>query len=132
MNRTLSMNATPEQYNIIKRIAEHNNITISSLLKEAVQTFIGLSYVNDMLTKMKFEKVTDEAIKRNSDIMMHAEEMTKLMQPYYEKAFSAIPSDVIKALEDEGKEMTNTMKAYNKPLKHGRPPKYLSKSKEGS
>ena len=129
MNKTLSTNVSPEQYEIIKEMAEENNMTVSAFLKESVKISIMLYYLNDVLEKVKFEEMTNEVILRNAEILEHANEMTKLMEPYYEKLFSSIPKKVVKALEEEGMELAETIETYEKPVRRGRPPAVL-KSKE--
>ncbi|QUC64402.1 hypothetical protein NsoK4_08230 [Nitrosopumilus sp. K4] len=121
MNKILSTSVTPEQYEIIKKIADANNVSVSYLLKDSVKVYIMLYYLGDIIEKLKVEELTTEAIQRNAEILDHANEMTNLMQPYFQKAFSSIPKDVIKALEDEGKEMAEAIKTYEKPVKRGRP-----------
>ena len=128
MSKILSTNVTEEQYAIIKRMADSNGISVSSLLKDSVKVYILLYYLGDILEKLKVEELTEEVIERNSEILEHANAMTNLMQPYFEKALSNVPKDVIKALEDEGKELAKTIKIYEKPVKRGRPPA-LSDSK---
>jgi len=129
MNKTLSTNVSPEQYEIIKEMVEENNMTVSAFLKESIKISIMLYYLNDVLEKVKFEEMTNEAILRNAEILEHANEMTKLMGPYYEKLFSSIPKKVVKALEEEGMELAKTIETYEKPVRRGRPPAVL-KSKE--
>lgn len=121
MNKILSTSVTPEQFKIIKKIAESNNVSVSYLLKDSVKVYILLYYLGDILEKLKVEELTEEVVQRNAEILDHANEMTNLMQPYFEKAFSSIPKDVIKALEDQGRELTETIKTYEKPVKRGRP-----------
>jgi hypothetical protein len=48
------------------------------------------------------------------------------MQPYFEKLFLSIPKNVIKALENEGKELGDMIKNYEKPVKRGRPTALLN------
>jgi len=127
MNRIISTSVTPEQYGIIKQMADANNMTISQFMKESVQVTTALSYISDTLAKLKWEDITQDAMDRNAKIMEHAQEMVKLMQPHFEKALSAIPKDVMKALKDDGRELSNTMKVYNKPVKRGRPPSLATK-----
>lgn len=122
MSKILSTNVTEEQYAIIKRMADSNGISVSILLKDSVKVYILLYYLGDILEKLKVEELTEEVIERNSEILEHANAMTNLMQPYFEKALSNVPKDVIKALEDEGKELAKTIKIYEKPVKRGRPP----------
>lgn len=127
MSRILSTNVTEEQYAIIKRIADSEGVSISSLLKDSVKVYILLHYLGDILEKLKMEELTEEAIERNSEILEHANAMTSLMQPYFDNAVSNLPKDVIKALEKEGKELAKTIKAYEKPAKRGRRPALLKK-----
>ena len=108
-------------------MADANNMTISQFMKESVQVTTALSYISDTLAKLKWEDITQDAMDRNAKIMEHAQEMVKLMQPHFEKALSAIPKDVMKALKDDGRELSNTMKVYNKPVKRGRPPSLATK-----
>lgn len=126
MSKILSANVTEEQYALIKRIAEANGVSVSALLKDSVKTYILLYYLGDMLEKLKAKELTEEVIERNSKILEHATAMTNLMQPYFEKALSKVPKDVIKALEEKGKEMAKTIKIYEKPIKRGRRPAMLS------
>lgn len=126
MSRILSANVTPKQYEIVQKIAKDNNMTVSHLLKEAVKVYITMYYVGDMLGKIKLES-TMENIERNSMIMTHAEEMVRLMQPYFEKAFSSIPKDVLKEMQDEEIEISKTIKAYDKAAKRGRPPMLITR-----
>lgn len=126
MNKILSVSVTPKQYEIVQKIAQANKMTISHMLKESLRTYIALYYVGDMLDKMKLEP-TMENIERNSMIITHAEEMVKLMQPYLEKALTSIPDDVIKELENEGIEISNTIQSYDKTVKRGRPPLIITK-----
>jgi len=98
MNKTLSTNVSPEQYEIIKEMSEENNMTVSAFLKESVKISIMLYYLNDVLEKIKFEEMTNEVILRNAKILEHANEMTKLMRPYYEKLFSSIPKKGCKSI----------------------------------
>ena len=128
MSKILSTNVTEEQYAIIKRIAVSERISVSALLKDSVKVYILLYYLGNILEKLKVEELTEEVIERNSEILEHANAMTNLMQPYFENALSNLPKDVIKALEDEGKELAKTIKIYEKPVKRGRPPA-LSDSK---
>ncbi len=125
MSKILSTNVTEEQYTIIKRVAEANGISISALLKDSVKVYILLYYLGDILEKLKVTELTEEVIERNSKILEHANAMTNLMQPYFEKALSNVPKDVIKALEEEGKELAKTIKIYEKPIKRGRRPALL-------
>lgn len=123
MNKTLAMSVTPEQYDIIKRIADSNKCSVSKVLKDSVQMYIAMYYVGEMLSKVGFtQERTMETIERDAEILMHAEGMVNAMRPYLEQAFYAIPPEVIKALEEKGKDLTETMKKYNKPVKRGRPP----------
>jgi hypothetical protein len=122
MNKILSTSVTKEQYSIIKKIAENQKKTLSQVTKESIQVYIALYYVGDILSKLKLHELTEEAMERNSKILEHAEEMTKLMQPYVEQIISSIPHDVMKAVEDEGLEFEEDMKKYVKPVKRGRPP----------
>lgn len=129
MNKILSTSVTEEQYAIIKKIAENQKITLSQATKEAIQVYIALYYVGDILGKLKLHELTEEAMERNSKILGHAKEMTKLMQPYIEKALSSIPKDVMKAMEDEGLEFEEDMKKYVKPVKRGRPSALIAMKK---
>lgn len=126
MNKILSTSVTPRQYEIIQKIAETNNTTLSGILKESIRTYITMYYVGDMLAKLNLEP-TMENIERNSMIMTHAEEMVKLMTPYLERAMSSIPKHVIEELESEGMEISKTIKAYDNKPKRGRPPALLEK-----
>jgi len=105
MNRIISTSVTPEQYEIIKQMADTNNMTISQYMKESVQVTTALSYISNTLAKIKWDDITQDAIDRNAKIMEHAQEMVKLMQPHFEKALSAIPKDMMKTLEDDGREL---------------------------
>lgn len=122
MNRIISTSVTPEQYEIINKLASEQNMSISKFMKASVQVYTALSYVANALAKLKWNEVTQEAIDRNEKVMEHAEEMVKLMRPDFKKALAAIPKEVIKTLEDEGKELNHSMKIYSKPVKRGRPP----------
>jgi hypothetical protein len=130
MSKILSTNVTEEQYAIIKRIADSNGISVSSLLKDSVKVYILLYYLGDILEKLKVKELTEEVIERNSKILEHANAMTNLMQPYFEKALSNVPKDVIKALEEEGKELAKTIKIYEKPIKRGRRPALLNQKRK--
>jgi hypothetical protein len=68
-----------------------------------------------------------ENIERNSMIMAYADKMVKLMQPYFEKAFKSIPKEVLKEMQDEEIEISNTIKSYDKAVKRGRPPMLIAK-----
>lgn len=129
MSKILSANVTEEQYAIIKRIAESNGVSVSALLKDSVKTYILLYYLGDILEKLKVKKLTEEVIERDSKILEYASAMTNLMQPYFEKALSNVPKDVIKALEEEGKELAKTIKIYEKPIKRGRRPALLNQKR---
>lgn len=122
MNKILSTSVTSEQFEIIKKIADSNNISVSYLLKDSIKVYIVLHYLGDIVEKLKVEELTTEVIQRNAEILDHANKMTDLMQPYLQKIFSSIPKDMIKALEEEGKELAQTIKTYEKPVKRGRPP----------
>ena len=129
MSKIISTSVTPEQYEIINKLASEQNMSISKFMKESVQVYTALSYVTNVLAKLKWNEVTQEAIDRNGKIMDLAEEMVKVMEPYFEKALSAIPKEVIKTLEDEGKELNHSMKIYSKPVKRGRPPAITTRGK---
>ena len=122
MSKTLSVSVNPEQYKIIKRIADLEKRSISSILKDSIQMRIVLQYVSELISKVGLEERTMETIERDANIREHSEAIAKLIQPVVEKAISGMNPDVIKALEEEGKEVENTMKIYSKPAKRGRRP----------
>lgn len=122
MNITLSVSVTPEQYTIIKKIANANNCSVSNILKESVLMRIVLQTVSEIVSKAGFNERTMETIERDAEIAEHAESMVGLMQPYFEKAFSGLSPELIKALGEDGKELENTIKIYSKPAKRGRRP----------
>lgn len=122
MNKILSTSVTPEQYKIIKKIADANNVSVSFLLKDSVKVYILLHALGEILEKLKVQELTEDVIQKNSKILEYAEKMTNLMKPDFEKAIASIPEDVKKALEEEGIELANTIKTYEKPVKRGRPP----------
>ena len=122
MNKILSTSVTPEQYKIIKKIADANNVSVSFLLKDSVKVYILLHALGEILEKLKVQELTEDVIQKNSKILEYAEKMTNLMKPDFEKAIASIPEDVKKALEEEGIELANTIKTYEKPVKLGRPP----------
>jgi len=122
MNKTLSTSVTPEQYKIIKKIADANNVSVSFLLKDSVKVYILLHALGEILEKLKAQELTEDVIQKNSKILEYAEKMTNLMKPDFEKAIASIPEDMKKALEEEGTELANTIKTYEKPVKQGRPP----------
>lgn len=126
MSNTLSVSVTPEQKAIIKKIAEANKCSVSNILKESIQMRIVLQTVGEMLSKAGLNERTMESIERDAGITEHAEAMVSLMQPYFEKAFSGISPELIKALGEEGKELEDTIKQYSKPLKRGRPPELVA------
>lgn len=126
MSKILSASVTPKQYEIVQRIARANKMTVSRLLKESVKIYITMYYVGDMLGKVKLES-TMENIERNSMIMKHADEMVKLMEPYFDKAFKSIPKDVLQEMKDEEIEISKTIKSYDKASKRGRPPMLIAK-----
>ena len=121
MNKTLSVSVTPEQYAIIKKIADTNKTSVSNIMKESIQMRIVLQTIGEMLGKVGVTERTMETIERDSKIAEHAEAMVSLMQPYFEKAFSNVDPELIKALGEDGKELEDTIKVYNKPVKRGRP-----------
>ena len=129
MSKIISTSVTPEQYEIINKLASEQNMSISKFMKESVQVYTALSYVTNVLAKLKWNEVTQEAIDRNCKIMELAEEMVKIMEPLFKKALAAIPKEVIKTLEDEGKELNHSMKIYSKPVKRGRPPAITTRRK---
>ena len=129
MSKIISASVTPEQYEIINKLAAEQNMSISKFMKESVQVYTALSYVTNVLAKLKWNEVTQEAIDRNCKIMELAEEMVKIMEPLFKKALAAIPKEVIKTLEDEGKELNHSMKIYSKPVKRGRPPAITTRGK---
>ena len=129
MSKIISTSVTPEQYEIINKLASEQNMSISKFMKESVQVYTALSYVTNVLAKLKWNEVTQEAIDRNCKIMELAEEMVKIMEPLFKKALAAIPKEVIKTLEDEGKELNHSMKIYSKPVKRGRPPAITTRGK---
>lgn len=83
---------------------------------------IVLQTVSEIVSKAGFNEKTLESIERSSQISEHAEAMVNLMEPYFEKAFSSISPELIKALGEDGKELEDTIKAYSKPVKRGRRP----------
>ena len=127
MNKTLSTSVKEEQHAIIKKIAELSNMSISQLMKESIKVFIALYHVSNMLKKTKAQELTQEVIERHTRIMAHAEEMVKLMQPDFAQALDSLPNDVLKALEEQRREFSLTMKSYDKPAKRGRPPALITK-----
>ena len=129
MSKIISASVTPEQYEIINKLASEQNMSISKFMKASVQVYTALSYVTNVLAKLKWNEVTQEAIDRNCKIMELAEEMVKIMEPLFKKALAAIPKEVIKTLEDEGKELNHSMKIYSKPVKRGRPPAITTRGK---
>lgn len=126
MNKTLSVNVTPEQYAVIKKIAKMNKCSVSTIMKESIQMRIVLQAVGEMLNKAGLDERTIETIERDSKIAEHMEAMSSLMQPYFEKIFSDVDPELIKALGEDGKELENTIKIYNKPVKKGRPPELVT------
>ena len=130
MGKILSTSVTEEQFDIIKKIAEMNNVTVSSLLKDSIKVYMLLYYLNDVMEKVKFNETVAEPIQTNAKILDYANKMATLMQPYYDKLFSSIPEDMKKFLEEEGHELAETIETYEKPVKRGRPPKLkLSKKR---
>ena len=125
MNKTLSVSVTPEQYAVIKKIADANNCSVSNIMKESILMRIVLQTVGEMMNKTGYER-SMESIERDSQIAEHANAMVNLMQPYFEKMFSNIDPQLIKALGDEGKELEDTVKIYSKPVKRGRPSEFVS------
>lgn len=131
MSTTLSVSVTPEQSAIIKKIAKSEKRSVSSILKESIEMRILLSVLSEMISKMGFNEKTIDTINRDAKITEHAQEMVKLMQPYFEKVFSGITPEMISALQEEGKELEETIKLYNKPTKRGRPPALTVKTNKG-
>jgi hypothetical protein len=126
MSKIISVSVTPEQYAVIKKIAKMNKCSVSAIMKESIQMRIVLQAVGEMLSKAGLDERTVETIERDSKIAEHIEEMSGLMQPYFEKIFSDVDPELIKALGEDGKELENTIKMYNKPVKRGRPPELVA------
>ncbi len=132
MNRILSTSVTPEQEEIIKKIAAEIGCSTSSLLKESLYLYIGMYYAGKVMNKIGLEEKTTEVIERNAKIKEHFEEVTKLMQPEIEQVISEIPQEIMDSLEEDGKFMENTLKAYSKPAKRGRPPEIAVQKSEAT
>ena len=131
MNRTISANVTEEQFQIIKKIAEQSNKSISEILKESLQILTVLYYVNEMLTKAGMGR-TMETVERDSEILEHYEAIQSLMEPYIEETISSIPPEILRTIEEEGKELEKTINKYNKKAKLGRPPQPVFLPKENT
>src|SRR5437016_3669546 len=101
MNKTLSVNVTPEQYAIIKKIAEENKCSLSSIVKESISMRIFLQKLNEVISKLGIMEKGMESIKQNMEIAEHAKAMASLMQTDIEKALSDISPESMKMLEQE-------------------------------
>lgn len=121
MNKTLSTNVTPEQYAIIKKIAEENKCSVSNIVKESISMRIFLQKLNEVISKSGIVEKGMESIKQNMEIAEHARAMAILMKNDIEKTLSDISPESMKVLEQEGKTLEKMLKVYGKTKKLGRP-----------
>lgn len=131
MNITLSVSVTPEQYNIISEIAKIKKCSKSKMLKESILMYIVMHRMGELIGKSGLMQ-SIENMERNEQIIMHAKAMTELMQPYFEQALAAIPKESIIALEEQGKDLTRTIKKYNRSARRGRPPNIAVRTDGGA